>query len=128
MTLRSRIVGVGAYLPARVVTNEELAAKVDTSNEWIIERTGIRQRHIAAEGEMTSDLAIAAGRKALEAAGLKGEDLGLIIVATATPDNTFPATATRVQAGLGMTKGFALDVQAVCSGFIFALSVADNFI
>ena len=128
MTLRSRIVGVGAYLPARVVTNEELAAKVDTSDEWIIERTGIRQRHIAAEGEMTSDLAIAAGRKALEAAGLKGEDLGLIIVATATPDNTFPATATRVQAGLGMTKGFALDVQAVCSGFIYALSVADNFI
>jgi 3-oxoacyl-[acyl-carrier-protein] synthase-3 len=128
MTLRSRIVGVGAYLPARVVTNEELAEKVDTSNEWIIERTGIRQRHIAAEGEKTSDLAIAAGRKALEAAGLKAEDLGMIVVATATPDNTFPATATRVQAGLGMTKGFALDVQAVCSGFIFALSVADNFI
>lgn len=128
MTIRSRIVGVGSYLPSRVVTNDQLAEKVDTSNEWIIERTGIRQRHIAAEGEKTSDLAIAAGRKALEAAGLSADDLGLIVVATATPDNTFPATATRVQAGLGMRKGFALDVQAVCSGFIFALSVADNFI
>ncbi|HVI52233.1 MAG TPA: beta-ketoacyl-ACP synthase III [Candidatus Sulfotelmatobacter sp.] len=128
MLLRSRIVGVGAHLPARVVTNEELAQKVDTSNEWIIERTGIRQRHIAAEGEKTSDLAAAAARKALEAAGLSAQDLDLIVVATATPDNTFPATATRVQAALGMTKGFALDVQAVCSGFIFALSVADNFI
>jgi len=128
MILRSRIVGVGAHLPARVVSNEELAEKVDTSNEWIIERTGIRQRHIAAEGEKTSDLAIAAARKALAAAGMTGEDLGMIVVATATPDNTFPATSTRVQAALGMTKGFALDVQAVCSGFIFALSVADNFI
>lgn len=128
MTIRSRIAGVGAYLPARVVTNAELAEKVDTSNEWIIERTGIRQRHIAAEGEKTSDLAIAAARKAMDAAGVTADDLGVIVVATATPDNTFPATATRVQAALGMTKGFALDVQAVCSGFIFALSVADNFI
>jgi 3-oxoacyl-[acyl-carrier-protein] synthase-3 len=128
MTIRSRIAGVGAYLPARVVTNAELAEKVDTSNEWIIERTGIRQRHIAAEGEKTSDLAIAAARKAMDAAGITAEELGVIVVATATPDNTFPATATRVQAALGMTKGFALDVQAVCSGFIFALSVADNFI
>ncbi len=128
MTIRSRIIGVGGYLPERVVTNAELAARVDTSDEWIIERTGIRQRHIAAEGQKTSDLAIAAARKALAHAGLSGADLDLIVVATATPDNTFPATATRVQAALGMTRGFAFDVQAVCSGFIFALSTADNFV
>ncbi len=128
MTIRSRIIGVGGYLPERVVTNAELAARVDTSDEWIIERTGIRQRNIAAEGQKTSDLAIAAARKALAHAGLSGADLDLIVVATATPDNTFPATATRVQAALGMTRGFAFDVQAVCSGFIFALSTADNFV
>ncbi|OIQ93101.1 3-oxoacyl-[acyl-carrier-protein] synthase 3 [mine drainage metagenome] len=128
MTIRSRIIGVGGYLPERVVTNAELAARVDTSDEWIIERTGIRQRHVAAEGQKTSDLAIAAARKALAHAGLSGADLDLIVVATATPDNTFPATATRVQAALGMTGGFAFDVQAVCSGFIFALSTADNFV
>ncbi len=127
-TVRSRIVGVGAYLPERMVTNQELAAKVETSDEWIVERSGIRERHLAAEGEFTSDLAIAAARRALAAAGLSGEDLDLIVLATTTPDNTFPATATRVQAALGMTKGAAFDVQAVCSGFIFALSVADNFI
>ena len=128
MSIRSRILGVGSYLPERIVTNEEMAKLVDTSDEWIVERTGIRQRHIAAEGEKTSDLAIAAARKALASAGLNGADLDLIVLATATPDNTFPATATRVQAALGMTSGAAFDVQAVCSGFIYALSVADNFI
>lgn len=125
---RSRFVGCGAYLPARVVTNAELAERVDTSNEWIVERTGILERHIAADGENTSDLAIAAARPALAAAGLGANDLDLIIVATATPDETFPATATVVQAGLGMTRGAAFDVQAVCSGFIYGLTVADNFI
>ncbi|MBM3511058.1 MAG: ketoacyl-ACP synthase III [Alphaproteobacteria bacterium] len=125
---RSRFVGCGAYLPARVVTNAELAERVDTSNEWIVERTGILERHIAADGEKTSDLAIAAARPALAAAGLGANDLDLIIVATATPDETFPATATVVQAGLGMTRGAAFDVQAVCSGFIYGLTVADNFI
>lgn len=128
MTFRSRIVGVGSYLPQRVVTNDEMAKLVDTSDEWIVERTGIRQRHIAAEGEKTSDLATNAARRALENAGVDVADLDLIVLATATPDNTFPSTATRVQAALGMTKGFAFDVQAVCSGFIYALSVADNFI
>jgi 3-oxoacyl-[acyl-carrier-protein] synthase-3 len=125
---RSTFIGCGAYLPERVVTNAELAKRVDTSNEWIVERTGILERHIAADGEKTSDLAIAAARPALAAAGLGANDLDLIIVATATPDETFPATATVVQAGLGMTRGAAFDVQAVCSGFIYGLSVADNFI
>lgn len=126
--LRSRIVGVGSYLPERVVTNEELAKRVATTDEWIVERTGIRERHIAAEGEKTSDLAIAAARRALREAGLTGPDIDLIVLATATPDNTFPSTASRVQAALGMTGGAAFDVQAVCSGFIYALTVADNFI
>jgi 3-oxoacyl-[acyl-carrier-protein] synthase-3 len=128
MTIRSRIVGVGAYLPERVVTNDDLAKIVDTDNEWIVERTGIRQRHIAAEGQFTSHLAIAAAERALVAAGIAGADVDMIVLATATPDNTFPATATRVQAAIGMTHGFAFDVQAVCSGFIYALSVADSFI
>lgn len=128
MILRSHIVGCGSYLPSRIVTNAELASKVDTSDEWIIERTGIRQRHIAAEGETTSDLATAAAQAALRAADIKPEEVDLLVVATATPDNTFPATATRVQHRLGMKSGFAFDVQAVCSGFIYALSVADNFI
>lgn len=128
MILRSHIVGCGSYLPARVVTNAEMASMVDTSDEWIIERTGIRQRHIAAEGETTSDLATAAAERALQAAEIKASEVDLLIVATATPDNTFPATATRVQNRLGMTSGFAFDVQAVCSGFVYALSVADNFI
>ena len=128
MILRSHIVGCGSYLPSRIVTNAELAAKVDTSDEWIIERTGIRQRHIAAEGETTSDLATAAAQAALRSADVKPEEVDLLIVATATPDNTFPATATRVQQRLGMKSGFAFDVQAVCSGFIYAMSVADNFI
>jgi 3-oxoacyl-[acyl-carrier-protein] synthase III len=128
MIVRSLIVGCGSYLPSRVVTNAELAETVDTSDAWIVERTGIRQRHIAADGETTADLATAAARRALEAAGLSGSDLDLIVLATATPDNTFPATATRVQQRLGMIRGAAFDVQAVCSGFLYALAVADNFI
>lgn len=128
MILRSHIVGCGSYLPSRVVTNAEMAVMVDTSDEWIVERTGIRQRHIAAEGETTSDLATAAVQQALQAAEVKPSEVDLLIVATATPDNTFPATATRVQQRIGMSSGFAFDVQAVCSGFIYALSVADNFI
>lgn len=126
--IRSTITGTGSYLPARVVTNAELAARVETSDEWIRERTGITQRHIAADDEKTSDLAVVAAKAALENAGITADDLDLIIVATATPDQTFPATATRVQAILGMHRGFAFDVQAVCSGFVYALTVADNFI
>jgi 3-oxoacyl-[acyl-carrier-protein] synthase-3 len=112
----------------RVVTNDELARTLETSNEWIVERTGIHQRHIAAEGELTSHLATRAADRALSAAGIGAADVDLIVLATATPDETFPATATRVQAQLGMTRGAAFDVQAVCSGFIYALAVADNFI
>jgi 3-oxoacyl-[acyl-carrier-protein] synthase III len=126
MPLRSVLLGVGSHLPERVVTNDELAARVDTSDEWIVARTGIRERHIAGDGEKTSDLAIIASRNALEAAGRSAEDIDLVIVATTTPDLTFPATAARVQAALGVTKGAAFDLQAVCSGFIFALSTADN--
>ncbi len=125
---RSVIAGCGAYLPQRIVTNQELAARVDTSDQWIVDRTGIKQRHFAAEGELTSDLATHASRAALTAAGLGGQDLDFIVLATATPDLTFPATATRVQAALGMTGGAAFDIQAVCTGFIYALAVADNFI
>ncbi|MBF0372113.1 MAG: ketoacyl-ACP synthase III, partial [Alphaproteobacteria bacterium] len=125
---RSQIEGVGSYLPDRVLDNAELARMVDTSDEWILERTGIHRRHIAAEGQFTSDLATRAGERALAAAGMTGGDLDLIVLATATPDHTFPATATKVQARLGMTRGAALDVQAVCSGFIYALSIADNFL
>jgi len=125
---RSLVVGCGSYLPSNIVTNDELAARLDTSDAWIRERTGITQRHVAAEGEMTSDLAVAASREALAAAGLKADELDLIVCATSTPDETFPATATRVQARLGMTRGAAFDVQAVCSGFVYGLSVADNFI
>lgn len=125
---RSVIKGTGSYLPKNCVSNKKLEETVDTSDEWIIERTGIQQRHIAAEGEFTSDLAYEASIKALDAAGLKGEDLDLIILATATPDQTFPATATKLQAKLGMFKGAAFDIQAVCSGFVFALATADNFI
>jgi 3-oxoacyl-[acyl-carrier-protein] synthase III len=126
--LRSRFLSVGSYLPERVVLNADLADNVETSDEWIIERTGIRQRHIAADGELTSDLATAAATQALERAGLSASDIDCIIVATATPDQTFPATATRVQANLGMTHGFAFDVQAVCSGFVYAMSVADGLL
>lgn len=128
MALRSLILGVGAYLPERVLANEELARRVDTSDEWIRERTGIRQRHIAADDERTSDLAIAASVAAMERAGRAAKDIDLIIVATTTPDLTFPATAARVQAALGVSHGAAFDLQAVCSGFIFALATADNFL
>jgi 3-oxoacyl-[acyl-carrier-protein] synthase III len=126
--IRSVIRGVGAYLPKRVMTNDDLARLVDTSDEWIKERTGIEQRHIADDGELTSDLGIAASRQALVRSGIDPIDIDLVICATATPDRTFPATAVKIQAGLGVTKGAAFDVQAVCSGFIYALNVADNFI
>jgi 3-oxoacyl-[acyl-carrier-protein] synthase-3 len=126
--IRSVIRGVGAYLPKRVMTNDDLARLVDTTDEWIRERTGIEQRHIAEEGELTSDLGIAASRQALVRSGIDPMDIDLIVCATATPDRTFPATAVRIQAGLGITKGAAFDVQAVCSGFIYGLTVADNFI
>jgi 3-oxoacyl-[acyl-carrier-protein] synthase III len=125
---RARIVGTGAYLPARVVSNEELSRTVDTSHEWIVQRTGIEQRHIAADGELTSDLACAAARAALQNAGLDADRLDLIIVATTTPDHTFPACAAAVQAKLGADRAVAFDLQAVCSGFVFALAVADNFV
>jgi 3-oxoacyl-[acyl-carrier-protein] synthase-3 len=126
--IRSVVVGCGSYLPERILTNADLAKMVDTSDEWIVERSGIRQRHIAADGELTSDLALKASQAALDNAGLTAADVDLIVLATATPDETFPATACRVQTGLGMTRGFAFDVQAVCSGFIYALATADNFI
>lgn len=125
MIRRSVVIGTGSYLPARILSNADLAATVDTTDEWIVERTGIRQRHIAAEGELTSDLAVAASRRALDAAGLTPADIDLIIVATATADQTFPACATVVQHKLGMVHGVAFDVAAVCSGFLYALSVAD---
>ncbi len=128
MTIRSIALACGSYLPDHILTNAELAKKLNTSDDWIRKRTGIAQRHLAADGETTSDLALKAANQTLERAGLTGKDLDAIVVATATPDHTFPATATKVQAALGMTKGFALDVQAVCSGFVYALSVADNFI
>ena len=124
---RAIAIGCGHYLPERVVTNDELARRIDTSDEWIRTRTGIRQRHIAAEGERTSDLAIAAAREALAAAGIAGTDLDAIILATATPDQTFPSTATRVQHALGM-RGFAFDIHAVCAGFIYGLANASSMI
>jgi 3-oxoacyl-[acyl-carrier-protein] synthase-3 len=128
MNLRAQVAGCGAYLPERVVTNEELARRLDTSDDWIRQRTGIGERRIAADGELTSDLALAAARRALERAGMSGSDLDLIVLATATPDHTFPATATKVQAQLGMKRGAAFDIQAVCSGFVFALATANNAI
>ena len=126
--IRSVVQGCGAYLPEKIVTNAELARKVDTSDEWIQQRTGIKQRHIAADGEFTSHLAIKAAERALDHAGLDASDLDLIVLATATPDETFPATATVVQKALGMTKGAAFDLQAVCAGFIYGVSVADSLI
>ena len=125
---RARIIGSGSYLPANIVTNDDLARRMDTSDEWIRERTGIRQRHIAVEGEKTSDLALGAARAALTDAGIDAGELDMIIVATTTPDESFPATATVVQARLGMHRGAAFDLQAVCSGFIYGLSVADSLI
>ncbi|WP_324290705.1 beta-ketoacyl-ACP synthase III [Ancylobacter sp. SL191] len=126
--IRSVVRGVGAFLPSRTLTNADLAQMVDTSDEWIVQRTGIRERHIAADHELTSDLALHAARAALADAGLDAQDIDLIVLATSTPDNTFPATAVSVQAGLGITHGAAFDLQAVCSGFVFALATADNFL
>jgi len=126
--IRSVIAGCGSALPKKIVTNAELAGRVETSDEWIAQRTGIRRRHIAAPDEKTSDLAVGAARAALADAKMDATTVDAIIVATTTPDNTFPATAVKVQAMLGLTRGFALDVQAVCSGFVYALAVADNFI
>jgi 3-oxoacyl-[acyl-carrier-protein] synthase-3 len=125
----SRILGTGSYLPARILTNADLEKLVDTNDQWIVDRTGIRERHIAAEGEFTSDLASHAARAALDAAGLAIDDIDLLLVATTTPDLVFPSTACIVQSKLGMTNGRpAFDLQAVCSGFVYALSVADQFI
>jgi 3-oxoacyl-[acyl-carrier-protein] synthase-3 len=126
--IRSRIIGCGAYLPTNIVTNDDLAKKMDTSDEWIRERTGIRQRHIALASEKTSDLALAAARAALIDAGIDAGELDMIILATTTPDESFPATATVVQSRLGMAHGAAFDLQAVCSGFIYGLAVADSMI
>ena len=128
MTLRSQILGCGSYLPTKMVSNDELSRKVDTSNAWIRERSGIVSRHIAAEGEFASHLGIAAGKAALDNAGIEAGELDLIVLATSTPDETFPSTASRIQAGLGALDAAAFDVQAVCTGFIYALAVADNFI
>jgi 3-oxoacyl-[acyl-carrier-protein] synthase III len=127
-TIRSVVLGCGSYLPERILTNAELAAKVETSDEWIVQRTGIRQRHIAAEGEFTSHLAIKAAEAALADAGVDAQSIDLIVLATSTPDHTFPATAVSVQNALGIHHGAAFDLQAVCSGFIFALASADNFL
>jgi len=126
--IRSHVIGCGAYLPRTIVTNADLAARMDTSDEWIRTRTGIRQRHIAADGEKTSDLAVEAARAAMNAAGAAGSDIDLVICATTTPDETFPSVGTMIQSRIGMTHGAAFDVQAVCSGFIYGLAVADNFI
>lgn len=126
--LRSVVRGCGSYLPERIVTNAELAERVDTSDEWIVQRTGIRQRHVAAEGETTSMIGLKAARAALADAGMDASEIDLIVVATATPDHTFPATATQIQAELGITEGAAFDLQAVCSGFVFGLATADKFL
>ena len=126
--IRSVVQGCGAYLPERIVTNDELARKMETSDEWIRQRTGITQRHIAADGEFTSHLALKASERALAHAGVKVSDLDLIVLATATPNETFPATATVVQKELGMTKGAAFDLQAVYAGFVYGVSVADSLL
>ncbi|QHL89852.1 beta-ketoacyl-ACP synthase III [Sphingomonas changnyeongensis] len=128
MTVRAAILGTGSALPRQRVANADLAARVDTSDEWIVERTGIRFRHIAGEGETTSTLATDAARAALDAAGIAADQIDLIVLATATPDQTFPASATRVQAALGINDCVAFDVAAVCSGFLYAVSVADAMI
>ena len=125
---RSQIIGFGSYLPKNIVTNDDLARNIDTSDEWIRKRTGITQRHIAAEGELTSDIAEHAARAALDNAGVSSNEIDLIVLATATPDNTFPATAARVQSKLGIRRGAAFDVQAVCAGYVYALATADNMI
>jgi 3-oxoacyl-[acyl-carrier-protein] synthase-3 len=127
-SIRSQIIGCGSYLPERVVTNAELAKTMETSDDWIVTRTGIKQRHLASDGELTSDLAIRASQRALEHAEVGADEVELIIVCTTTPDDTFPATATKVQARLGLTRGIAFDIQAVCSGFVYGLAIANNFI
>lgn len=124
----SRIIGTGSYLPERVVTNHELQSRIDTTDEWIVSRTGIEARHVAADGEMTSDLAFHAAQAAMAAAGVTADDIDLIIVATTTPDMVFPSTACLLQARLGVKRGGAFDVQAVCTGFIYAVSIADKFV
>ncbi|MGA9603583.1 MAG: beta-ketoacyl-ACP synthase III [Methyloceanibacter sp.] len=126
-TVRTVIKGVGGYLPTRILTNQDLANLVDTSDQWITERTGIKERRIAAEGELTSTMGAIAARRALDDAGVAPEDIDLIILATSTPDQTFPATAVTIQAELGITRGAAFDMQAVCSGFVFALATADTY-
>ena len=128
MTLRSVVIGAGCYLPSRIVTNAELAQTVDTSDEWIVQRTGIHERRIAAPGELTSDLALRAAQAAIANAKIEPQSIDLIVVATATPDNTFPASAVSVQAGLGITNGAAFDLQAVCSGFVFGLATLDSML
>jgi 3-oxoacyl-[acyl-carrier-protein] synthase-3 len=125
---RSVVRGCGAYLPANTLTNNDMAKLVDTSDDWIVQRTGIRERHIAAEGEKTSDLALTAARRALDNAGIAASDIDLVVLGTSTPDQTFPATAVRVQQALGAGPGAAFDLQAVCSGFVYALATADNFL
>lgn len=126
--VRVRVAGCGHFLPARVVTNDELAVRIDTTDEWIRTRTGIRRRHVAAAGEKTSDLAIAAAGNALASAGLTGADIDAIVLATATPDQTFPSTATRVQHAIGMNGGFAFDLHAVCAGFIYGIANVNSMI
>ena len=127
-TTRSVVLGCGSYLPSRTLTNSELSRMVDTSDEWITQRTGIRERHIAADGETTSDMGLAAARAALAAAGVDAQSIDLIVLATSTPDNTFPASAVQIQAGLGITRGAAFDLQAVCSGFVFGLATVDGLL
>jgi 3-oxoacyl-[acyl-carrier-protein] synthase-3 len=126
--MRSVVLGCGSYLPARILSNDELAKSVQTTDEWIVQRTGIRERHIAAAGELTSDLALNAARAALTNAKVEASSIDLIVLATSTPDQTFPATAVSVQAGLGITHGAAFDLQAVCSGFVYALAVTDGML
>ncbi len=129
MTVKRSVVrGVGGYLPQRVVTNQEISGLVETSDKWIVQRTGIRERHVAAKGETTSDLGIAAARAALKNANLEADAVDLIVLATSTPDQTFPATAVTIQAELGITRGAAFDVQAVCSGFVYAIATADKYL
>ncbi len=128
MTFYSRIAGTGSYLPKKILTNLDLERTVDTSDEWIFTRTGIRQRHIAADDETTSDLALNAARRAIEAAGITPQDIGMVMVATTTPDMVFPSTACILQSKLGIKGGPAFDVQAVCSGFVYGLTIADQFI